>query len=251
MSDFTLQGMRRLHLLTHTVWCLLSVLAVLVGGSGIARAAPPDDLSTSTHTATSAPPADWHGLAAEMVLWPEFAGLALRTLVSRGHAPVEMEIRAEGCVLHLRAHGHPVADLLLRQVAPDDRRLWMQAIVVHEIAHCWRWQGQGAALQQFAALIGTAGRDTRRLDEVHQRMRTEETFADVAALAWVWQVAPARFGAMLNAFERLRSHPALSAGTHDTRAALDRVRRQGFAAAPSPFEAARALLANQTSDTGR
>jgi hypothetical protein len=178
------------------VWFLL---CLLVSGSGPARAAP------STETL------NWRAIAGDLVRQPAFTALPLRIATGAGPAPAEMQIGGGRCVLHLRTRDNPVARLLLRQAAPGDRRIWMQAILVHEIAHCWRWQGQDAALLQFAALIGTAGHDTRRLDEVHQRLRGDVT---------------------------------LSAGAHDTRAALDRVRREGFAPGLLPFDAARALLAD-------
>ncbi|MEX8493845.1 hypothetical protein [Sphaerotilus sp.] len=211
------------------VWLLL---CLLVSGSGAAWAA------------ADAEAPRWEEIAARLVRQPGFAALPIRITTGTGHAPAEMQVGGGRCMLHLHTRGNPVADVLLRQAAPEDRRVWVQAILVHEIAHCWRWQGQDAALQQFAALIGTAGRDTRRLDEVHQRLRDEETFADVAALAWVAQAAPGQFDAMLGAFERLRGNATLSAGTHDTRAALDRVRREGFAPGRAPFDAARTLLAD-------
>jgi hypothetical protein len=54
---------------------------------------------------------------------------------------------------------------LLAQALPEDRTLWMQAVLVHEIAHCWRWQqGHDPSLQAPAQ---------------------EEAFADVAALRQV------------------------------------------------------------------
>ncbi|WP_310461266.1 hypothetical protein [Sphaerotilus sp.] len=214
------------------VW---SLLCLLVGGSGVARAA------------SAADQPDWTTVAAELVRRPEFAALPLQIAAGPGRTPAAMQVSAGRCVLRLHTHGNPVATVLQRQAAPEDGQLWMQAILVHEIAHCWRWQGQDAALQQFAALIDTAGRDARRLGEVHQRLRDEETFADVAALAWVAQIAPDRLDAMVGAFQRLRGNATLSAGAHDTRPALDRVQREGFAAGLSPFDTARVLLA----DTGR
>jgi hypothetical protein len=228
--DFTLAGMHLPSILT--IWFLL---CLLVGGSDAAQAAPGTEAT------------DWEVVAADLLRQPGFKALPIRIETSTGRTPAEMQIGGGRCVLHLRTRGNPVAELLLRQADPEDRRVWMQAILVHEIAHCWRWQGQDAALRQFAALIGTAGHDARQLDAVHQRMRDEESFADVAALAWVAQVAPEHFEAMLGAFGRLRGNATLSAGAHDTRAALDRVQREGLAPGKAPFDAARVLLA----DTGR
>lgn len=226
MANFTLADMHTSPILA--IWFLL---CLLVGGSGEARAAP------------GAEATDWEVVAADLLRQPGFKALPIRIATSTGRAPAEMQVGGGRCVLHLRTRGNPVAELLLRQADPEDRGVWMQAILVHEIAHCWRWQGQDAALQQFAALIGTAGHDARQLDAVHQRMRDEESFADVAAMAWVAQTAPVQFEAVLGAFERLRGSATLSAGAHDTRAALDRVRREGFAPGQAPFDAAQTLLA--------
>ena len=169
---------------------------------------------------------DWEQVAAGMLQRPEFETLPLQILPPRGQSlggsPVEMQFQSGQCLLKLRTRGNPVAEWLLAQALPEDRTLWMQTVLVHEIAHCWRWQqGHDPSLQAPAQ---------------------EEAFADVAALAWVAGVAPQRFEAMLQAFLRLRSDQRLSFGHHDTRAALRQVQRQGVATDRPAFLSASALL---------
>lgn len=190
----------------------------------------------------------WEQVAAEMLQRPEFEALPLQIRSPRGPShggsPVEMQIQAGQCQLLLRTRGHAVAELLLAHAAPEDRTLWMQTVIVHEIAHCWRWQDNAPALHQLAALTSSASTDPRAASQMTRQMQTEESFADVAALAWVSRVAPERLDRMLQAFQRLRGNLRLSNGPHDTRAALARVQREGFAPGLTPFQAAAALLEN-------
>jgi hypothetical protein len=192
------------------------------------------------------PAQDWEQVAAEMVQRPEFAALPLQIQVLRERpgrgSPAEMQLQSGQCILHLRTRDNPLADILLAQAAPEDRTLWLQAVIVHEFAHCWRWQGDDPAMQQLVALMGTASTDARAARQVQHQLGREESFADVAALAWVAQVAPQRLVAILGAFQRLRGNTRLSTGPHDTRAALARVQREGFTAHLPLFLAAEALL---------
>lgn len=234
MADFTLDGMH--PRLVHTV--LLCLVFLLVGASGAARA--------SSVTGTPEVHDDWETVAREMILRPEFEALPLqiRRVPARasGGSPIEVQVQSGQCLLQLRTLGHPLVPLLLAKAAPQDRLLWMQTVIVHEIAHCWRWQDDTSALHQLAHLTSHAGTDPRAARQAARQRQREEAFADVAALAWVWRVAPTQFGSMLEAFQRLRSDLRLSVGPHDTRLALERVRREGFALGLAPFDAARALL---------
>lgn len=192
---------------------------------------------------------DWATLAAELLQRPEFEALPLELRLesagSTGGSPIEVALQPGLCVLHLRTQGHPATARLLALAAPDDRTLWMQAILVHEIAHCWRAQEDPPAMERLAALAALAGTPEARTQAIrqarHQRQR-EEAFADVAALAWVQRVAPARFARLLDGFQRLRGDLRLSGGPHDTRLALERLRRDGLAPGLAPFPAASALL---------
>ena len=192
---------------------------------------------------------DWEQVAAGMLQRPEFEALPLQILPPRGQSlggsPVEMQFQSGQCLLKLRTRGNPVAEWLLAQAQPEDRTLWMQAVLVHEIAHCWRWQqAHDPSLQQLATLMASPGArtDAAVARQVQRQLGQEEAFADVVALAWVAGAAPQRFEAILQAFQRLRSDPRLSAGPHDTRAALQRVQREGIPTGRSVFVLASTLL---------
>ena len=236
MQDFTLADMRQT--LLSTVLPLFALLLTMAL-AGPAHAQPPAPMPTQ-----DAP--SWEQVAAEMVQRPEFEALPLQIRPPRGQSlggsPVEVQIQAGQCLLNLRTRGNPAAEMLLAQAAQEDRTLWMQTVIVHEIAHCWRWQDNASALHQLASLTSSASTDPRAASQVTRQMQAEESFADVAALAWVARMAPERLDRMLQAFQRLRGNLRLSNGPHDTRAALVRVQREGFAPGLAPFQAATALL---------
>jgi hypothetical protein len=192
---------------------------------------------------------DWEQVATEMLQRPEFEALPLQIQPPRSHSlggsPIEMQFQSGQCLLKLRTRGNPVAGWLLALAQPEDRTLWMQAVLVHEIAHCWRWQqGHDPGLQQLATLMASpsARTDAAVARQVQRQLGQEESFADVVALAWVAGAAPQRFEAILQAFLRLRGDPRLSAGPHDTRAALLRVQREGIPTGRSVFGVASALV---------
>jgi hypothetical protein len=216
------------------------VLCLLAGGpgAGVAVAAP----ATPSADAT----ADWEAVARGLLARPEFEALPLQVRPPPAHAsggsPIEMQLQAGECLLHLRTRGHPLAKLLLGMAGQQERLWWMRVVLVHEIAHCWRWQEHGPDLLQMVALTSQAEADPRAVRQAARQHQREEAFADVAALAWVQRVAPTQFGAMLDAFQRLRSDPRLSSGPHDTRLALERLRRDGVPTGLAPFQAASVLL---------
>lgn len=213
-----------------------ALLSLLIAAPAIAQNAAP-----------AAPDADWEQVAGEMIQRPEFEALPLQVRSVRGQAfggsPVEMQFQAGQCVLTLRTRGNPAASLLLAQAAPEDRTLWMQTVIAHEIAHCWRWQEDPPALQQLAALTSGPDHGTRQGEQAIRQLRHEESFADAAALAWVRRVAPQRLGAVLGAFDRLRGNSKFSSGGHDTRGVLGLIREQGIPEGAPVFAAASALVA--------
>lgn len=113
------------------------------------------------------------------------------------------------CKLVLSMRGNPNAEDILNTVSPEQRPLMIEAMVAHEIGHCWRYvQGEWHAVpsgfverqQQPAAL-----RDTRR----------EEGYADLVALAWMQQRHPAQYAAVASWMQQVRA-PLLAAGSHST-----------------------------------
>jgi hypothetical protein len=113
------------------------------------------------------------------------------------------------CKLVLSMRGNPNAEDILNNVPEDQRALMIEAMVAHEIGHCWRYvQGEWHVVpsgfeerqQQSAAL-----RDTRR----------EEGYADLVALAWMQQRHPAQYAAVASWMQQVRAPSPLS-GTHST-----------------------------------
>ncbi|MYM35577.1 hypothetical protein GTP44_09440 [Duganella sp. FT50W] len=116
------------------------------------------------------------------------------------------------CKLVLSLRGNPHAEDLLDSV-PAAQRGWMiEAMVAHEIGHCWRYaQGHWHALPAgFAERPPAAGaaadlRDTRR----------EEGFADLVALAWVHQRQPQHYATVAAWLHTVR-FGAPAVGSHST-----------------------------------
>nr|WP_315257520.1 hypothetical protein [uncultured Duganella sp.] len=116
------------------------------------------------------------------------------------------------CKLVLSMRGNPNAEAILDNVADAQRALMIEAMVAHEIGHCWRYaQGNWHALPAgFEAAQGQAGaaaqlRDTRR----------EEGYADLVALAWIHQQHPQQY-ASVAAWMRSVREPAPAVGSHST-----------------------------------
>lgn len=116
------------------------------------------------------------------------------------------------CKLVLSMRGNPHAEDILDAVPAAQQPLMIEAMVAHEIGHCWRYaQGHWHALPagfEERALPGHAEaalRDTRR----------EEGFADLVALAWIHQQHPQQY-ASVAAWMRAVRAPAPAVGTHST-----------------------------------
>lgn len=113
------------------------------------------------------------------------------------------------CKLVLSMRGNPNAEDILNNVSPEQRPLMIEAMVAHEIGHCWRYvQGEWHVVpsgfeenqQQPAAL-----RDTRR----------EEGFADLVALAWMQQRHPDQYATVAHWMQQVRA-PSPAEGSHST-----------------------------------
>jgi hypothetical protein len=152
--------------------------------------------------------------------------------------PLALGYQNGRCKLVLSMRGNPNAEDILNDVAPAQRSLMIEAMVAHEIGHCWRYtQGewhvvpsgfeQGAQTEQAAAAL----RDTRR----------EEGYADLVALAWIQQRHPDQY-ANVAAWMRHVREPSPAAGSHSTVAWLQLAPTgAAFAPAASIFEQASSL----------
>lgn len=148
--------------------------------------------------------------------------------------PMAMGFVDGRCKLVLSMRGNPDAEKVLDKVPEPERKVLMEAMAAHEVAHCWRYaQGVWHALPAgFEAAAGQAA------DEV-LRNQAEEGFADLVALAWIKREHPHNYKQVYAWLATLRSEHTVPGGSHDTRAWV-RLAKDGsvFKSAATPFEEA-------------
>lgn len=136
--------------------------------------------------------------------------------------PLALGFQDGRCKLVLSMRGNPNAEDILADVPAAQHALMIEAMVAHEIGHCWRYaQGVWHALPAgFEHNAGHAARSQAQLLAL-QETRREEGFADLVALAWTQQRHPAQY-ATVAAWMRQVRQPATDgvAGSHTTLAWL-------------------------------
>lgn len=116
------------------------------------------------------------------------------------------------CKLVLSMRGNPKAEDILANVSTAQRALMIEAMVAHEIGHCWRYaQGNWHALPAGFE----EGAQQGRAEEELRDTRREEGYADLVALAWIHQQHPQQY-ASVAAWMRAVREPSLAVGTHST-----------------------------------
>jgi hypothetical protein len=112
------------------------------------------------------------------------------------------------CKLVLSMRGNPNAEDILNNVA-EQRPLMIEAMVAHEIGHCWRYvQGEWHVVPsgfEETSSGRAALRDTRR----------EEGYADLVALAWMQQRHPDQYATVAHWMQQVRA-PSPASGSHST-----------------------------------
>ena len=149
-----------------------------------------------------------------------------------GHAPMAMDYVDGRCKLVLSMRGNPAADAALAAAPPALHDVVMEAIVAHEVAHCWRhvqgrWNALPAGFVEPGAPGGTA---IRTAWHAMRATRREEGYADLAGLAWMQRRHPGRYSQVHDWLVRLRDHQPVAGSHHDTRMWL------GLAADPAVFD---------------
>ena len=153
--------------------------------------------------------------------------------------PLALGYQDGRCKLVLSMRGNPNAEDILATVPAAQRPLMIEAMVAHEIGHCWRYaQGAWHSLpagftesQPQAAGEAEALRDTRR----------EEGYADLVALAWIQRQHPQQYAAVAAWMRQVRT-PALATGSHSTLAWLAQAPDgAAFPSGKNVFEQANAL----------
>jgi len=128
--------------------------------------------------------------------------------------PLALGYQDGRCKLVLSMRGNPTAEDILDGVPAAQRGLMIEAMVAHEIGHCWRyaqgaWHAVPAGFEQGPDGEAAALRDTRR----------EEGYADLVALAWTQQRHPEQYAAVAAWMRQVRQ-PSPATGSHSTLAWL-------------------------------
>lgn len=233
----------------------ISLVMAIFGSVGAAAepaCAPetkPSSATTSVGLKRPATPTQWELAAREVLAIPMFKELNInvrKKSSDKSTSPVSMALTDMGrCELNLKDRNNPTARLIESMVSAELRPVWLKAIIVHEVAHCWRNVDKPGAIDALYFDMGQAsvGGDEATIARMVAAQQAEEIFADVAALSWVETAYPAHYRGVLNAFIALRQHPRLADPAHNTLPALARILRHGMLYGETPFYAADTTLA--------
>ena len=156
---------------------------------------------------------------------------------SAGDVPFAMGYDEGRCKLVLTLRGNPEADAMLDGVAPAQMSAVIQAVVAHEVAHCWR-HTRGTWRTPPAGFVAEADRRHREM----QQTRGEEGFADLVALAWTSSHNAEQYAEVHAWLEHIRDHQEVAGSQHDTRIWIRLAQdRSAFKKAGTPFEQANAV----------
>jgi hypothetical protein len=165
---------------------------------------------------------------------------------SAGDAPLAMGYVDGRCKLVLSMRGNVQAESALIGVPPTLVPVVIEAMVAHELGHCWRYV-QGAWHTLPAGFVDAADdrNDDRELAEKRREMRDtrrEEGLADLIGLAWTLKRHPELYTLVHAWLERTRADQPVPGSHHDTRVWVGLARdRSAFPAAGTPFEQAWAV----------
>ena len=162
--------------------------------------------------------------------------------------PIAMGVGDGRCQLVLSMRGNPNAEATLKDVSAEDADFVIEAMVAHEVAHCWRYMhGVWHTLPAgFTENPGTNYKDNR-IAQLNQQMRDtrrEEGFADLVGLAWILRSHPQHYSQVYSWLEKIRKDQPIAGGHHDTRVWIQLVRnsaaftRDDSSSENSPFEQA-------------
>jgi hypothetical protein len=163
------------------------------------------------------------GLPIDIVVRPKRVG---------NDIPVSLGVKDGRCKLVLSLRDHPDAEATLAGVPLARHSILIEAMVAHEVAHCWRFsQGQWLKLPAGFTDAGDPLDDAASAQKKLQMRATrrEEGFADLVALAWTRREHRTDYRFVHHWLQAVRQDQPLSGSFHDTRVWLD------LAAAPTAF----------------
>src|SRR5205814_5062124 len=119
-----------------------------------------------------------------------------------GDAPLAMGFVDGRCKLVLAMRGNPEAENTLAQIEPALLVPVVEAMVAHELGHCWRYV-HGAWRTLPAGFVDTSRDDPATRDEELAQLRRdmretrrEEGYADLVGLAWTLSHHAAQYDAV-------------------------------------------------------
>jgi len=162
-----------------------------------------------------------------------------------GDAPIAMGFVDQRCKLVLSMRGNPEAETTLAQIEPSLLDPVVEAMVAHELGHCWRYV-HGAWHTLPAGFVDTSDDTPTNTDQEFMKMRRdmretrrEEGFADLVGLAWTLSQHPAQYEQVHAWFSKVRDDQPVPGAHHDTRAWLRLAKDRGaFAHEADPFKQA-------------
>jgi len=160
-----------------------------------------------------------------------------------GDAPLAMGFVDGRCKLVLAMRGNPEAEATLARIDPALLPAVVEAMMAHEIGHCWRYvHGAWHTLPAgFVDITEDSDADSERvaLRRDMRETRREEGFADLVGLAWTLARHPQLYAQVQAWFEKVRDDQPVPGSHHDTRAWVRLARdRSVFGAGATPFEQA-------------
>jgi len=182
----------------------------------------------------------WLHAALPVLAFARREGLPLDLIVQPQPAPDETPLGmafVDGrCKLVFSMRGNPLAKLMDDSIAPGLFGPVVEAVVAHEIAHCWRhvarrWGSVPNSAPAADELRPVSTGHAELLREM-SRTRREEGFADLVGLAWTMRHHATRYAEVHAWQARFRADQPLNPGPHDTRVWLR------LAADPAKFRAA-------------
>lgn len=219
------------------VWCLSS-LGVL--GSASSRAD-----GTLTEVEMKWLRAGWPALT-----YAEQQGLPIDIIVQddakANDVPLAMGFAEGRCQLVLSMRSNPDAETILASLPAAQQGTAIEAMVAHEIAHCWRythgaWHELPAGFVEMSVDID-ATPELAKLRREMRETRREEGFADLVGLAWTLRQHPEQYAQIYAWFKHARDDQPVPGGYHDTRIWIQLAEQpSAFAGATTPFEQANRL----------
>jgi len=154
--------------------------------------------------------------------------------------PLALGYQNGRCKLVLSMRGNANAEDILSTVPAAQRPLMIEAMVAHEIGHCWRYT-QGIWHMMPSGFVESQPQPDSGAAEALRDTRREEGYADLVALAWTQLRHPADYAAVAGWMRAVRQ-PSPSTGSHSTLAWLEQAPTgAAFAPGVAVFEQASQL----------